>query len=90
MHCEAINMSSRAVKIVIFLLLILRPDIGSSVGGATGASVASERRLSSRVVTTKYGALRGFVVTLPNRNLRAVEVFLGTSTTLISSPLLHM
>ena len=37
----------------------------------------AERKLSSRVVTTKYGALRGYMVTLPNRNLQPVEVFMG-------------
>lgn len=89
MYSEAVYMSSRMAKTVFLVLLILRPDMESSVGGVSGASVASERRLSSRVVTTKYGALRGFVVTLPNRNLRAVEVFLGTST-ISFSPLLHM
>lgn len=38
----------------------------------------SERRFSSRIVTTKYGALRGFIVDLPGKvNLQPVEVFLG-------------
>lgn len=36
-----------------------------------------DRRPSSRIVTTKYGAVRGLIVTLPNRNLQQVEVFLG-------------
>ncbi|XP_023233121.1 neuroligin-4, Y-linked-like [Centruroides sculpturatus] len=39
-------------------------------------SVAT-RHLSSRVVTTKYGALRGSIATLPNRQLKPVEIFLG-------------
>lgn len=34
-------------------------------------------RLSSRVVTTKYGALRGSIGTLSNHKLQSVEVFLG-------------
>lgn len=38
---------------------------------------ALDRRPSARIVTTKYGAVRGNIVTLPNRNLQQVEVFLG-------------
>ena len=41
------------------------------------ANLTPERRLSSRVVRTKYGGLRGSIVTLPNKNLQPVEVFLG-------------
>ncbi|RWS15757.1 neuroligin-4: Y-linked-like protein [Dinothrombium tinctorium] len=40
-------------------------------------ATANERRMSSRIVTTKYGTLRGYVVTLPNRSLQPVEVFMG-------------
>ncbi|XP_055936157.1 neuroligin-4, X-linked-like isoform X3 [Argiope bruennichi] len=36
-----------------------------------------QRRLSSRVVTTKYGAVRGFINSLANRQLQHVEVFQG-------------
>ncbi|CAG2105128.1 unnamed protein product [Medioppia subpectinata] len=39
--------------------------------------VLYEWTLSSRVVRTKYGGLRGSIVTLPNKNLQPVEVFLG-------------
>ncbi|GFS99368.1 neuroligin 4-like [Trichonephila clavipes] len=35
------------------------------------------RQLSSRVVTTRYGSLRGFMSNLSNRQLQPVEVFLG-------------
>ncbi|GFR01806.1 neuroligin-4, X-linked [Trichonephila clavata] len=35
------------------------------------------KKLSSRVVTTKYGSLRGFVTTLPNRQWKPVEIYLG-------------
>lgn len=35
------------------------------------------RQLSSRVVSTRYGSLRGFMSTLSNRQLLPVEVFLG-------------
>nr|XP_042897564.1 neuroligin-4, X-linked-like [Parasteatoda tepidariorum] len=35
------------------------------------------RHLSTRVVHTRYGMLRGFISTLSNRQLQPVEVFLG-------------
>ncbi|XP_035214795.1 neuroligin-4, X-linked-like isoform X3 [Stegodyphus dumicola] len=35
------------------------------------------RQLSSRVVMTRYGSLRGFISNLSNRQLHPVEVFLG-------------
>lgn len=39
--------------------------------------ICDQRRLSSRVVTTKYGALRGYINSLANRQLQHVEVFQG-------------
>ena len=39
--------------------------------------ICEQRRLSSRVVTTKYGALRGYINSLANRQLQHVEVFQG-------------
>ncbi|XP_023222476.1 neuroligin-4, X-linked-like [Centruroides sculpturatus] len=39
--------------------------------------VLTDRRPSTREVITKYGALRGTIVTFPNRPLKPVEVFLG-------------
>ena len=36
-----------------------------------------ERKLSSRLVNTKYGALRGYIATLPETHIQEVEVFLG-------------
>ncbi|XP_054708480.1 neuroligin-4, X-linked-like [Uloborus diversus] len=38
---------------------------------------AEPKKLASRVVTTKYGSLRGYVTTLPNRQWRPVEIYLG-------------
>lgn len=35
------------------------------------------RRVGSREVATKYGLIRGVLVTLPNKNIGPVEVFLG-------------
>ena len=44
---------------------------------SSGFPFLGERRLSSRTVTTKYGSLRGVTVSLPNRSLQPIEVFLG-------------
>ncbi|GBN15076.1 Neuroligin 4-like [Araneus ventricosus] len=44
--------------------------------GLLGA-VTETQRASSRVVSTKYGSLRGVIVTLSNRHLQPVEKFLG-------------
>ncbi|KFM76113.1 Neuroligin-4, X-linked, partial [Stegodyphus mimosarum] len=41
------------------------------------ASSVEARKQSFRVVTTKYGSLRGLVTTLPNRQWRPVEIYLG-------------
>lgn len=35
------------------------------------------RQLSSRVISTRYGSLRGFMSSLSNRQLQPVEVYLG-------------
>lgn len=43
------------------------------------AAPSVERKLSNRIVNTKYGALRGHVVSLQNHKLQDVEVFLGKS-----------
>lgn len=71
--------------IVIFPFLVsaitptIQPNRAVPLSTATASSSSSpaERKLSSRVVTTKYGALRGFIVTLPNRSLQQVEIFMG-------------
>lgn len=52
----------------VFLLVTCMSDTGLTV---------ETRRLSSRVVNTKYGSLRGFLAQLPGRTLPNVEVFLG-------------
>lgn len=59
---------------IIVLLMVTLPTLLLSV---YGANVDAEKRLSNRIVTTKYGALRGQLVTLPNRSLQPVESFLG-------------
>ena len=48
---------------------------------SSGYPFMGERRLSSRTVTTKYGSLRGVTLTLPNRSLQPIEVFLGMAIT---------
>ncbi|GAB6028445.1 hypothetical protein CHUAL_002606 [Chamberlinius hualienensis] len=40
-------------------------------------SPCSARRISSRVVDTKYGSLKGYIVSPPDKTLQSVEVFLG-------------
>lgn len=57
--------------VLLLLSLLLLDDCASA------ANVTPERRISSRIVTTKYGALRGFLITLPNRSLQPVEAFMG-------------
>ncbi|CAL1299888.1 unnamed protein product [Larinioides sclopetarius] len=38
---------------------------------------SDSKTLSSRVVNTRYGSLRGFISSLPSRQLQPTEVFLG-------------
>ena len=64
---------SRFINVIVLLLIILPALLLPVFGG----NVNAEKRLSSRIVTTKYGALRGHLVTLPNRSLQPVESFLG-------------
>ncbi|XP_054708213.1 neuroligin-4, X-linked-like [Uloborus diversus] len=42
-----------------------------------GEHLRSQNKPRTRIVNTKYGELRGFITTLPNRQLQTVEVFLG-------------
>lgn len=42
-----------------------------------GSDSVIERKLSSRIVNTKYGSLRGYIATLPETSIQEVEVFLG-------------
>lgn len=38
----------------------------------------AEKRLSSRIVWTKYGALRGYIINLPSKKrFQSVEAFMG-------------
>lgn len=42
-----------------------------------GLALNLEKTLSSRIVITKYGSIRGIIVTLSNPNLQPVEIFMG-------------
>lgn len=55
--------------------LILRISLLICVTHVSGGP--EPKKLSSRIITTKYGSLRGFVTTLPNRQWRPVEIYLG-------------
>lgn len=54
----------------VFLRLILIYFISQALG-------ADPKKLISRMVTTKYGSLRGYITNLPNKQWRPVEVYLG-------------
>ena len=60
-------------------LLLLGLNFISHLVIATGHGSDSviERKLSSRLVNTKYGSLRGIIATLPEASVQEVEVFLG-------------
>lgn len=67
--CAWISRGSRlaCLALLIFIITCQVDGVLSSV----------EKRLSPRIVTTKYGAVRGFTVNLAARSLQPVEVFLG-------------
>lgn len=70
------TMCRRVCLLSVIVLLLQLAECGS-------ANVTPERRISSRIVTTKYGALRGSLVSLPNRNLQPVEAFMGKAMKLM-------
>ena len=47
------------------------------IAASHGSDSVIERKLSSRLVNTKYGSLRGVIATLPETSVQEVEVFLG-------------
>lgn len=73
----SLSLASALFAALLCLQAAAAPAAGANGSAASPGSVTSERRLSTRIVTTKYGALRGFIVTLPNRSLQPVEVFMG-------------
>jgi hypothetical protein len=63
------------VIIVSFLVLeLLAP---SMIVIPFASATQTEKRVNSRIVTTKYGALKGYLLNLPNRSLQTVNVFMG-------------
>lgn len=59
--------------LILVSLLTILPTLISSINQME----LDSRHLSTRVVHTRYGTLRGFISTLSNRQLQPVEVFLG-------------
>ncbi|KAI1295540.1 Neuroligin-4, X-linked [Halotydeus destructor] len=59
------------------MFVLLAIVYSSLMAVSSSPSPGSERRQSPRIVTIKYGAVRGSIVTLPNRSLQPVEVFMG-------------
>ncbi|GFS34387.1 neuroligin 4-like [Trichonephila inaurata madagascariensis] len=49
----------------------------SSKMGIVGDHLNPAGKPRTKVISTKYGELRGFIATLPNRQLQPVEVYLG-------------
>lgn len=60
---------AKAILFLTFAILI-NPTSPKSIE-------TDSKTLSSRVVNTRYGALRGYISGLPGRNLQPTEVFLG-------------
>lgn len=59
----------------------------SSISSSSSSSSKNipEKRLSARIVTTKYGALRGVITSFPSRfKLQSVESFLGKINKIIA------
>lgn len=62
---------SRFSTLLVCLFIIISCQVDFSL------ALSTEKRLSPRIVTTKYGAVRGFVLSLAARSLQPLEVFLG-------------
>lgn len=65
-----------AVFPILYELVIAETTMETPLG-IGGDHLNSLNKPRTRVVSTKYGDLRGFVATLPNRLLQTVDVFLG-------------
>ncbi|GIY44000.1 neuroligin 4-like [Caerostris darwini] len=66
------DIASLSFKMIVFFLVI-----GICFSKGISGSITETQRISSRVVQTKYGSLRGIIATLSNRHLQPVEKFLG-------------
>lgn len=72
-HKNLKNFSFIHILFTIFLILNSIVKLKASVYQME----LDSRHLSTRVVHTRYGTLRGFISNLSNRQLQPVEVFLG-------------
>lgn len=62
---------------IYYLLLFGLNLLIQTVVSDHGTDSVIERKLSSKIVNTKYGSLRGYIATLPETSVQEVEVFLG-------------
>ena len=62
------RLPSNAYTVLLCILILL---------GSMCRAQSQETIMSSRLVTLKYGTIRGMIVNLANPNLQPVEVFLG-------------
>ncbi|XP_076435747.1 neuroligin-4, X-linked-like [Babylonia areolata] len=60
---------------LILLLTTLMPLLLLLPQGAS--AIVYRKQMSSRVITTRYGKVRGILVEFPNRHLKPVEAFFG-------------
>jgi len=63
-----------------FVLCLLVIKISTMISANLNSNVkyVAEKRLSSRIVWTKYGALRGYIINLPSKKrFQSVEAFMG-------------
>lgn len=67
---------SAAILPVVYELVKGEPTMEVPLG-LGGEHLNSLNKPRTRIVSTKYGDLRGFIATLPNRILPTVDVFLG-------------
>lgn len=66
----ATSSSKLNINIIILLSMICHTVFSRHIDN-------DSKTLSSRVVNTRYGSLRGFISSLPSRQLQPTEVFLG-------------
>lgn len=60
-------------EFMVFLLQVLLLHSFFDVS----STIVNRRQMSDRVITTRYGKVRGMLVEFPNRHLRPVEAYLG-------------
>lgn len=65
---------SISMLILLLLLLMLIPNLCLS---SSSSSITFDSRVSTRVIKTKYGSLRGLQINFPSKNLQPIEAYLG-------------